>query len=51
MDIYGGSCLVLVRENNKYPILVFGCDQKERAEHLAKVNGGVIVRCISQKDS
>ncbi len=44
--IHGNACLVLVRRDNGYPLLVFGHDQIERAEHVARVNGCDLVRCV-----
>jgi hypothetical protein len=47
--LHGGSCLVVVRPDNGYPVLVFGYDQSERAEHIARVNGYVLVRCVPEE--
>ena len=44
--LYGDSCLVVVRRDNGYPLLVFGHDQRERAEHICRVNGCDLVRCV-----
>ena len=49
MMLYGNVCLVLVRRDNGYPLLVFGYDQVERAEHLARVNGCDLIRCLPER--
>lgn len=47
--LYGGSCLVVVRSDNGYPVLVFGYDQRERAEHIVRVNGGELIECVPKQ--
>ena len=44
--LYGGSCIVITHKDSSYPLLVFGYDEGKRAEHIAKVNGCNLVRCI-----
>lgn len=43
------ACLVIVRRDNGYPLLVYGEDQIERAEHMARVNHCNIIRCVPEK--
>lgn len=47
--MYGDACLVIVRRDNGYPLLVFGHDQVERVEHIARVNKCDVVRCVPVK--
>ena len=47
--LYGGSCLIVIRPDNGYPLLVFGHDQIERAEHVARVNGCTLIRCVPKE--
>ena len=47
--MYGDACFVLVRRDNGYPLLVFGYDQAERAEHMARVDGCDIIRCVPKE--
>ena len=48
--MYGDACLVLVRKDNGYPLLVFGHDQAERAEHMARVDGCDLVLCVPKEN-
>jgi hypothetical protein len=47
--IYGGSCVVIVRSDNGYPLQVFGYDRKDEAERIAKINGEKIIVCIAKE--
>lgn len=47
--MYGDACLVIVRRENGYPLLVFGHDQLERAQQVARVNGCDLVRCVPEQ--
>lgn len=49
MTLYRDACLVLIRRDNGYPLLVYGDDQIERAEHIARVNHCDVVRCVPEK--
>lgn len=49
MMLYRDACLVLVRRDNGYPLLVYGEDQIERAEHIARVNHCDVIRCVPEK--